>query len=223
VAHRVLRSVLAALAATACGNAPETSTASRSSADAASPAAGSAAYVVDEAAWGKYHSKRHQFTVSLPEGKVWKIDDHRQPELVATHAATKSRLTVMATREEELANQTRCEARARSLGWVPQTPLTTVEDADFSGPEDYRSRVWVAVDAGRRDGSLEGHVFLFGAFLHRCLLVHLVTGVASANDEEVLATRLAVGTTRIVKGISVDASRTTEDAPLPRDKPDVKR
>lgn len=123
-------------------------------------------------------------------------------------------------------NRRRCEERARAIGFVPNRDLTTVEDEVHLGPDAYDSRVWVALDAAAPNGDVEGHVFLFGALLRRCLLVHLVTrvpGSKTATAEEVLASRLAIATTRIVKGIRVDAPLTTDSAELPRAKPDIRR
>jgi hypothetical protein len=161
--------------------------------------------------------------VPLPDGRTWKIDDHRAPELVAIHGPTSSRLTVLATREEDLMNRQRCEERARARGWIPKAALTTVDDQVHVGPDAYDSRVWIAIDAANPGGGVEGHVFLFGAFMRRCLLVHLSTSVPSPKDEDVLASRLAVGGTRIVKGITLDPPRTTDEATVPRDKPDIRR
>ena len=180
-------------------------------------------YPSGDAAWGKFHSKRYQLTIPLPDGRGWKIDDHHAPELVATHEPTSSRLTVLATREPDLMNRARCEARARTLGLVPASALTTVEDDVHVGPDAYDARVWVAVDPGRPDGRIEGHVFLFGAFLRQCLLVHLSTAVPSSRDEGVLASRLAIAGARMVKGIAIDPPRTTDDAVVPRDKPNIRR
>jgi hypothetical protein len=180
-------------------------------------------FATDDASWGKFHSKRFQVTIPLPEGRAWKIDDHRAPELVAKHPPTSSSLSLRSTQEEELMNRQRCEVRARALGWVPEDPLTTVEDQVQTGPDAYDSRVWVAIQVARSGGALEGHVFLFGAFLRRCLLVHFATQVPSAQDEEVLASRLALASARILKSLSLDPLRTTDDAALPRDKPDIRR
>ena len=203
------------------------------------PAATSGAldYPSADAAWGKFHSKRFQLTIPLPDGRAWKIDDHQKPELVATHAPTDARLRVLATQEEELMNRERCQARARELGWIPEPraprrrnadlapppdPLTTVEDKVETGPDAYDSRVWVAIDPGNGEGPVEGHVFLFGAFLRRCLLVDYQTRIPSPKDEAVLASRLATAGARIVRGITIDPPRTTDSATVPRDKPDLR-
>jgi len=180
-------------------------------------------FATDDAGWGRFHSKRFQLSIPLPDGKTWKIDDHSKPELVATHVPTSSRVTVLTTNEEELVNRKRCETRARELGIVPIGDLTTVDDEAMVGPEAYDSRVWVALDAGRPGGAVDGHVFLFGAFLRRCLVVHVTTTVPSAKDEDVLSSRLAIARARMIKGITLDPLRTTDDASVPRDRPEIKR
>ncbi len=180
-------------------------------------------YPGDDKAWGKFHSKRFQLSIPLPDGKAWKIDDHSRPSLFAVHEATSSKLWVSLTREDELVNRQKCEARARDLGWVPSAPLTTVEDKVTVGPEAYDSRIWIAIEAGKPGGAIEGHVFLFGGFVRSCLLVHLVTGVASAAEEDVLSSRLAAASARVLRGITLDPPRTTDDAEVPRDKADIRR
>ncbi len=176
-------------------------------------------YPTDEASWGKFHSKRFQLTVPLPDGRAWKIDDHREPDLVAVHPPTDSRLTLTVTREPELMNRQRCEERARARGWIPKGPLSTVDD-QVEQVQAHDARVWLAIDRGGT--ALEGHVFLFAASLRQCLLVHLTTRVPP-NDEAVLASRLAVGSARIVGAIQLDARRVTEEGTVPRDKPESRR
>ncbi len=178
----------------------------------------------EEGAWGKFHSKRFLLSIPLPDGHAGRIDDHSRPALFAVHDGTSSKLWLEITQEDELVNRQRCEAKARALGWVPaDARLSTVEDDVTTGPEAYDSRVWVALDAGRPGGAIEGHVFLFGGFLRKCLLVHFVTTVPSAKDEDVLSSRLALASARLVKGIALDAPRVTDDAAVPRDKPEIRR
>ena len=228
VTRRGLFAALAACLSLACGPSSSVTTAPSRPVGADPPTSTSGAgrppeYTSDDGSWGKFHSKRFQVTVPLPDGRTWKIDDHRAPELVAVHPPTSSRLVLLATQEEELVNRQRCEERARARGWIAKSTLTTVEDQVHVGPGAYDSRVWVAIDAAKEGGGVEGHVYLFGAFLRRCLLVHLATSVPSATDQEVLASRLAVGNARIVKAITLDPPRTTDDAAIPRDKPEIRR
>lgn len=193
---------------------------------ALTPTPGPAAFPADEASFGRFHSKRFLLSFPLPDGKAWKIDDHRGPQLVATHAPTSSSLQVAITRETELTSRARCEARARELGWVPdgpRAPLTTVEEHVQTGPEAYDSRVWVALQPGKPGGPVQGHVFLFGGFLRQCLFVHFATEVPSSHDEDVLAARLALVRTRVLRGLELDPPRVTEEAEVPRTKPNITR
>ncbi len=43
------------------------------------------------------------------------------------------------------------------------------------------------------------------------------------GDEDVLASRLAVGSSRIVKAITLDPPLATDDTVVPRDKPEIRR
>lgn len=184
------------------------------------------AFTTDAEKWGKFHSKRFNVTLNLPDGKAWKIDDHKEADTVAVHDGTMSQIRVRATNEPDLMNRKRCEERARAIGVLSDktdTNLMTLEDEVWIGPEAYDSRVWVAIEPGRPGGGVVGHVYLFGSYIRRCLFVHVTTTVPSVKEEETLATRLAVAKEKIVKSMTLDAPRTTEDAELPRDKPDVKK
>lgn len=226
-----VRLLAAALALAACSDLPEPK--APSAAVGATDAGPPPEYPSDDAAWGRFHSRRFQLSVPLPDGRAWKIDDHRAPELVATHPPTGSRLVLLATQEADLMNRQRCEERARALGWVPpsvgkrKVELSTVEDQVWVGPDAYDSRLWTALEIGGGDRSpaaaVVGHVYLFGSFLRRCLLVHLTTTVPTSKDENVLAARLAVANARLFKAIKLDPPRTTIEATVPREKPDIRR
>lgn len=219
------RLLFASLLLIACGPPPSTARNPNGSDGASTnaPPARPPQFATDDAGWGRYQSKRFQLSVPLPDGKTWKIDDHSKPELVATHAPTSSRVMIVTTQEEDLMNRQRCEKRARDLGHVPKNELTTVEDEVITGPDAYDSRVWVALDAARPGGAVDGHVFLFGAFLRKCLIVHLTTTVPSAKDEDVLSSRLAIARARVIRGLTLDPMRTTDDATVPKDKPEIRR
>lgn len=211
-----MRSALAAaaLAVAACEPAPPPPRAPNAPAEVAQRPT---SFATDEATWGKFHSKRFRLVLPLPDGRAWRIDDHGKPDLTATHEPTRSRLRLLATKEEELVNREKCEARARERGWVPKD-VSTLEDAVTVGPEAYDSRVWVALSAPKAGGALTGHVFLFGAFIRSCLLVHIATEVPSAADEDVLSARLAIARARLVGGITLDPPRVGDDGAVPRER-----
>lgn len=166
--------------------------------------AGAAAFPDDERALAHFRSLRFHLTIPLPDGRSWRIDDHSRPELIATHPATRSTLLVALFTREELMNRQRCEARAREMGLVPSGELRTVEDAVTVGPAAFDTRVWVALAPGTGPGDpLVGHVLAFGSYIHKCLVFHYASEVATDKDEPVLSGRLAVARTRILGGIEV--------------------
>jgi hypothetical protein len=187
--------------------------------------------------WGAFHSQRFQLTVPLPEGKAWRIDDHREPELSARHEGTTSRITLSVFREDDLMNRNKCREAAKRRGLVSDEGLSLVADEVTVGPEAYDTRIWIALGGapgaaphgrGKREGDpppapasgkLVGHLFATGAFLRTCLFFHFVTEVADAKDEAVLSHRLAVARTRILGAIRLDPPRTTWDADAPKEKP----
>lgn len=195
------------------GNAPPSGPAASASAKVSTPG---------DAATGSYHSPRFLLSLALPGGREWKIDDRSAPHLYAENRRTQSKLWLLRTREDELMNRQKCEARATHLGWVP-SDLTTVEDERITGPDAFDSRVLVAVGTTGSSPALTGHVFLFGGFLRQCLLLHVTTTVPSAEQEEELSTRLALYRARIVRGLDVDAPRITTEAEVPRAPEPVRR
>jgi hypothetical protein len=171
-----------------------------------------ASFPDDDRPLKRFHSARFKLSIPLPDGPAWKIDDHTRPQLVATHAPTSSRLTVMTTIEPELMNRQKCELRARESGLVPGgtsedggAGFRTVEDTPTIGPEAYDTRVWVMLQPGGKPGTaLRGHVFAFGAYIRKCLFVHFESEVSSDRQEDVLSARLATARLRIVGGIALE-------------------
>jgi hypothetical protein len=152
----------------------------------------------------RYRSLRFGLSLPLPDGHAWKIDDHKTGALIAEHAATRSTLTLQTFSEPEIMNRQKCEARVRDMGLVALRDPHTLEDLTTVGPEAYDSRVWVALETGASPSSpLSGHVFLFGAFVRKCLFAHYMTQVASEKEEPLLTTRLAVARLRILGGIEI--------------------
>jgi hypothetical protein len=153
----------------------------------------------------RYHSLRFGLTVPLPDGRAWKIDDHKTSALVAEHTPTNSTLTVRRWTEPDVMNRQRCEDRARESGLFSLRDGRTIEDLTTVGPDAYDSRIWVAVESRGPMASLTGHVFLFGAFVRKCLFAHYATEIPSEKEEPLLTSRLAVARLRILAGIQIVA------------------
>ncbi|HXN33687.1 MAG TPA: hypothetical protein VN894_17580 [Polyangiaceae bacterium] len=144
-------------------------------------------------------------SLSLPDGKTWRIDDHSQPELVATHAPTRSKVVITVFHADEIVGRAQCEALTRARKLVPTGDLRTLEDQVAFTQQTFDTRVWVAVEAGGGpNGSLLGYVMAFGGFLRKCFAFVFSTQVDSASEEPVLASRLAIGRARILGGLAID-------------------
>jgi hypothetical protein len=153
----------------------------------------------------RYHSKRLALSVPLPDGPHWRIDDHSQPELVATHSATRSRVRVAIFRTEDLVGRAQCEAMARDRKLVPDGELHTLEDEVTVTQQAFDTRVWVALQpGGAPDRPLAGHVMAFGGFLRKCYVFAFSTEVNGAADEGELSSRLAYARARILGGLEMD-------------------
>jgi hypothetical protein len=151
----------------------------------------------------------------LPDGRAWRIDDHSQPELVATHTPTHSKVTVSVFRADELVGRARCEALSRVRKLVPTGDLRTLEDESSLMHQVFDTRVWVAVEpGGGPERSLVAYVMAFGGFLRKCFAFVFSTQVDSASDEPVLTSRVAFARARILGGLELDAF-----GAIPRDTP----
>ncbi len=141
----------------------------------------------------------------LPDGKAWRINDHSQAELVATHAPTKSTIVVTVFADPELMSRKTCEEKARARNLVPAGDMRSVEQQVVTGPEAYDTRVWIAIEPPATPGKpLIGHVFAFGGFLRKCLFFHFRSEVSTPNDEDALSSRLAIARVRVLDAIKID-------------------
>jgi hypothetical protein len=153
-----------------------------------------------------YHSARMALSLPLPDGHAWRIDDHSGDELVATHAATRSRVVLATFRADGLVGRSQCEALAHDRKLIPVVPdLQTLEDVSGITQETFDTRTVVAVVPGvGPDQPLVGHVMAFGGFLRKCFVFDFSTEVDGAADEPVLSARLAYARARILGGLVLD-------------------
>jgi hypothetical protein len=173
----------------------------------APPAAPDGSALLDSSThWPHFVSTRFGISLSLPDGKNWKIDDHTKPFLWATHEASQSSIVVRAWSDDDLMSRQRCEQKAREMGIFPDAELETVADDHVAEPPQYDTRVWVAIEP-RGSRGLGGHVIAVGGFVRRCIFFHFDTVVPSGK-EDILSARLALARARIFKGLelgSIDA------------------
>jgi hypothetical protein len=185
------------------------------------PAATPAASAHDDATgpMPRYRSRRLRLSLPLPDGRAWRIDDHSRPELVATHAETRSRVVVSVFNAGELVGRAQCEDLARSRGLVPTGDLRPLEDETIFTQGTFDTRIEVALEPAAPDGLLRGHVMAFGGFLRKCYVFVYSTEVSTASDESSLASRMALARSRILGGLELDSfdsvARDPEAGPSP--------
>jgi hypothetical protein len=163
----------------------------------------------------RYHSRRLALSLPLPDGAAWRIDDHSRPELVATHAATQSRIVVAVLRADALVGRSQCEELAHELKLVSSGDVSTLEDEVTTTLSTFDTRIRVALEAGKSaDRPLVGHVTAFGGFLRKCIVFEFSTEVDDASNSAVLSSRLAFARARILGGLELDPFGTiSRDAP----------
>ena len=155
----------------------------------------------------RYRSHRLALSLPLPDGRAWRIDDHSQPGLVATHTPTRSRLEVSVFPSDHLVGRSQCEDLARSRRLVPDegSAERTVEDEVTITQETFDTRIRVTLEPGSGpDRSLGGRVMAFGGFLRKCFAFVYSTEVDAVTDEAVLSSRLAFVRARILGGLELE-------------------
>jgi hypothetical protein len=162
--------------------------------------------------WPRFVSTRFGVTLALPDGKGWKIDDHKKPYLYATHEPTHSVVVIKAWSDDALQSRQTCETTARLENLFPDAELVTAEEVHVAEPPSFDTRLLVAVETHGQKGAT-GHVIAIGGYIRRCLFFHFWSDVP-AGQEDLLLTRLALARTRIFGQLQLGNIDT-----VPREKP----
>lgn len=149
--------------------------------------------LLNDGAWGTFHSKRFGLYVPLPQGRAWRIDDHASPWLTARHDESRSRLLVRSWPAIELVNRERCERAARAWVSLPEREGTElIDEHPLAFPPDHDTRVEVRIAGSPADARVDGVVMAFGGWAHRCFAWVYTTQASGRGAEVVVAERLAV-------------------------------
>ncbi len=150
----------------------------------------------DDLPWGRFRSRRFALWISLPDGKSWRIDDHKNSWLLATHPPSSSSLSLRVYQESEAVNPARCEARAREQD--PRLPTEAagriLERSAAPAIKGWDTRSLVISVLRSRPGEpldLEGHRVVFAASIRKCMVIHYATRAVGSGAEGVLGARLA--------------------------------
>lgn len=167
------------------------------------PAAEPVAIGFDEGTWGRYESARFAFSMRLPDGSGWRIDDRKTSFLDATHPATGSRLRARAWNEARAVSREACLARAREIdASLPEAQGESVIDERIEtiGGDETSAHLRAAVSADG-EGELSGIVLVSGVSVRRCFVLAFETQASGEGAEATIADRLATVTEGVVRSV----------------------
>lgn len=203
------RLIVASLALGACAKSQPAASADDSA--NGTPHAKPAALVFGDAPPGEFVSKRFGLHLRLPDGRGWRIDDHKTEHLTASHALAATALR--ATR-----------FRAGALSGLPITRDVCWDEAISRGVFDAVSRSESLVDHDEKvddagDARLTvsigrtgdvGRVRWVRAHGDSCVAVGIVSKRLAGDTDETLGQRLALLREKVIGGLS---GREKEAAP----------
>jgi hypothetical protein len=146
--------------------------------------------------WGEFVSKRFGVRVPLPDGRAWRIDDHAENWLVATHTPSGSVLLLRAWRQDAVVNRQRCEDTARLWRKLPERDRAEIVTRKaVKVPPDFDTVVEVGVvpSPGQVKGAnavIDAFAMAFGGWAHRCFAYVFTTSARGQAAEEVAGERL---------------------------------
>ncbi len=171
----------------------------------------------DTIEWQAFHSKRFRVWLAFPEGKSWRIDDHRGVSLVATHGPSTSVVTVSAFAVPAMLNPANCEREAIAQGLLGKAPLDApVEDLRVDGKPALVRVVGSehVVDKATALKVTQGELRAVVSVDRECVVLRYQTE-GSSHDVPAVSARMAAIRARMVGAMRFDAARTglspTED------------
>lgn len=175
--------MLIALSLVACGGAPVEPATPR-----ANVRAKPAAVVFGDAPPGEFSSKRFDLRLSLPDGRAWRIDDHSEPYLVASHplAATELRALRFDLLSGEVLTREICwrEAVARGVFEQPVQEASVEDTPSYDGTRD--ERLLLTVGAHGKDARLR----FVSAGRRGCIALGIRSARVDGDSDETLAERM---------------------------------
>ncbi len=170
------------------------------------------------AAWGTFRSERFELQLPLPDGRAWRIDDHREPWLSATHAASESALVARSWTEDGRVNRQRCEERARQWRTLPDpTRGDPVKASSIDAPAGFDTFVSVGIVPGKPGEPVAGYAVAFGGRGHRCFAWAFTTIARGAGAAAVLGERLSAMVERSLGRVVIESELVPH---IPRELPD---
>jgi len=166
---------------------------------------------------GTFHSARFELSLDLPEGKAWRIDDHRTPWLVATHEPTRSTLQARSWVEDKPVAKHRCYERAKQ--WKTGLPDIdagqAVSDERRSLDSGLEARIVSGVEVPEGSPRIGGYVVAVGTAVRKCLVIVYRTEAGRHAGPEAVADRLAVISETVMARVRFDRTLDYSREPRP--------
>jgi hypothetical protein len=175
--------------------------------------------VFGDAPWGTFSSLRFELGLPLPDGRGWRIDDHKTPWLSATHPASGSTVVARSWVEDGKVDRHRCEARARLWRSFPDTSRAdAVQARSIDAPPGYDTFVSVGVMPEERPSEpVTGFALAFGGRGHRCVAWAFTTSATGPRAAALVGERLAM----MVDGSLGRVTLASKLAPHVREEPEL--
>jgi hypothetical protein len=153
----------------------------------------------------QYRSARFDLLLPLPDRAGWRIEDRKEPWLVAVHAASSTSLLVRVFRYEGRADRAACEQRARLFRDLPPREGSTfIERRRIDVPTGFDTLVELGVADTPPGASVEGFALAFGGWARRCFAFVATTRAAGAEAQRVVAARLAAVVEISLRGLKLE-------------------
>lgn len=206
--RRAILTAALLLAPAACGTAPAPEPVRPAPAPPRPAPAPPPAADLGAGAPAEYHSKRFDLHFPLPDAAGWRVEDSKDPWLVATHAASSTSLLVRSWRDEGRASRASCEDRARLWRDLPRREAASaIERRRIDVPAGFDTVVEIGV-AEARPAAIEGFAIAFGGWARRCFAYVVTTRAAGPGAERIVAARLAAMVEVSLAGLALESELT---------------
>ncbi len=153
--------------------------------------------------WGIFHSKRFPLALALPEGHSWKIDDHHDPWLVATHPPTHSIVRARILYFDDPVSPARCEEQLRLIDPASIEGRVSIPLPHWPDWSEEGGALIQGSQALNRATSVHG--WIVAAAIRRCVVVTFDSSDDAPDANTVLGERLADWASAILPRLRVEA------------------
>jgi hypothetical protein len=155
---------------------------------------------------GEVRSRRFDLRFQLPDAGGFRVEDAKEPWLIATHAAAATQILVRTFREDGRASREVCEARARLWRALPRREGSLlVDERRLDVPAGFDTVAETRVAEAAPGAPLDGFVLAFGGRARRCFVFVAATRAVGPGAERLVAVRLATIVEVALAGVQLES------------------